>query len=153
MPADVPHVIVYIQKIHNKNLYFFADVPHILKNLKCCLANNKIIELPIEFQEKYKLTSCLVKWEHFDHLVALQENLDFLLTPKINKDDVQPSGHFNKMKVCKAKNLFSRDVSSSLYFLANEDSNLDLNTTAWFVEVISKWFDLMTSRSLTLALS
>jgi len=47
-------------------------------------------------------------------------------------------GHFNKMKACKAKNLLSRDVNSSLYFLTNEESNLYLNTTAWFVEVISK---------------
>lgn len=142
---------MYTSRKSTTKIIFFCG--HILKNFKCCLANNTIIELPIEFQEKYKLTSRLVKWEHFIHLVASQENLDFLLTPKINKDDVQPSGHFNKMKVCKAKNLLSRDVSLSLYFLANEESNLDLNTTAWFVEVISKWFALMTSRSPTLALS
>lgn len=76
-----------------------------------------------------------------------------MLTPRLNKDDVQPSRHFNKIKVCKAKNLLDRDVSASLYFLAKEESNFDLNTTACFVKVISKWFALMTSRNPTLALS
>ncbi|WP_129335244.1 hypothetical protein [Enterobacter cloacae complex sp. 2DZ2F20B] len=38
--------------------------PHLLKNIKQCLVQNKIIELSNDFVEKYKLTSDLVDVQH-----------------------------------------------------------------------------------------
>lgn len=56
------------------------------------------------------------------------------------------------MRVNKAKNVFSTDVSSSLEFLSDENCNLEFLTTAWFDKNISKWFSLMTSRNCSVTL-
>jgi len=56
-----------------RKLFFFADAPHLLENLRSCLENNKIIELPQTFVHIHKLSSSVVKCEHFE-LVELQKN-------------------------------------------------------------------------------
>lgn len=57
------------------------------------------------------------------------------------------------MKVSNSTNVISRDVSSSLEFLAIKCGKNEYRTTAWFINLIDKWFNLMTSRHPTLALS
>lgn len=84
-------------------------------------------------------------------LAEFQENLQLKLTSKIKIDDFS-NGSFNKMEVNKAKNLLSRDVSASLNFLAMQNFKKDYQTTALFIEVVSKWFMLVTSRTPNLAL-
>lgn len=73
-----------VHPIDNKrNLFFIADAPHLLKNLKASLLNNKIIELPMEFVQTHNLSQPLVKFQHLNDLVKIQENLQFKLIPKI----------------------------------------------------------------------
>ncbi|KYN22226.1 hypothetical protein ALC57_05381 [Trachymyrmex cornetzi] len=48
--------------------------------------------------------------------------------------------------------MFSKDVSSSLQFLSEERNIKEYSTTATFIEIITKWFSLITSRYATLAL-
>lgn len=55
------------------------------------------------------------------------------------------------MKVGKSTNVISHDVCSALRFLSNELNKPEYITTAWFIEVIEKWFTLMTSRHPVLA--
>lgn len=143
---SIPHPID-----NQRNLYFFADAPHLLKNLRSCLENNKIIELPQTFVHAHKLSSSTVECKHLSELVAIQENLCLKLTPKLQHNDITP-GKFNKMKVSKAKNVMSTDVSSALTFLAEEQHKIEYKTTASFIEVVSKWFTLVTSRSRRVAL-
>lgn len=58
------------------------------------------------------------------------------------------------MKVSKSKNIISTDVSASLqYLVENEGYHSFYNTTAWFVKQVAKWFALMSSRQLAVALS
>ncbi|XP_048513912.1 uncharacterized protein LOC125501652 [Athalia rosae] len=57
------------------------------------------------------------------------------------------------MRVNKAKNMFCKNVSASLELLAHVKDEESYQTTAWFVEKISQWFALMTSRHPVLALS
>lgn len=56
------------------------------------------------------------------------------------------------MKVSKAKHVLSTNVSSALNFLAEEQNKKEYNTTAAFIDTVSKWFTLITSRSSKLAL-
>lgn len=135
----------------NRKLFFIADAPHLLKNLKSALLNNRIIELPTTFVNIHSLSSAVVECAHLDELVDIQENLHFKLIPKIRKRDIICTT-FNKMKVNKAKNIWSTDVSSAMKFYAEETSKNEFNTTAVFIEVISKWFTLITARTPQLAL-
>lgn len=56
------------------------------------------------------------------------------------------------MKVNKAKNILSRDVSSAMHFYVEEKGRQELNTTAAFIQVCSKWFTLITARTPKVAL-
>lgn len=69
----------------NRKLFFIADAPHLLKNLKSALMNNKVIELPKAFVDLYNLSSAVVECAHLNELVDIQENLHFKLIPKIKK--------------------------------------------------------------------
>jgi len=86
----------------NRLLYFIADV-HLLKNLKESLINNKIFFLPEDFVIKYNLPSNKVEIAHFLELIKSQEDLEFLLTPRLHINDIQSTNTFSKMKVSKAK--------------------------------------------------
>lgn len=101
--------------------------------------------------QTHNLSQPLVKCQHLLELVEIQENLQFKLIPKIKKSDTICST-FNKMKVNKATNVWSREVSSAMYFYAAEEKKIEFNTTAAFVETVSKWFTLITSRKHSVAL-
>lgn len=136
---------------NNRKIFFIADAPHLLKNLKAALLNNKVMELPAKFLETYKLSHAVVKCDHLNELIEVQENLQFKFIPKIKKQDMKCTT-FNKMKVDKATNLWSRNVSSAMNFYAEEQGKKEFNTTATFIEVISKWFTLVTARTPRVAL-
>lgn len=135
----------------NRYLYIIGDPPHILKNLKQSLVSNETIILSNETITKYNLPSDTVKLKHFYELINIQNNSELLLTPKFKIDDIK-CNNFNKMKVNKAKHVFSNDVSSSFKLLAYEHNKPEFITTAWFVQIVCKWFSLMTSRCCKLAL-
>ncbi|XP_025155113.1 uncharacterized protein LOC112588667 [Harpegnathos saltator] len=149
------HLLITNSIIHrvdnNRKLWFIADTGHLLKNLKYCLLNNKTITLPEKFTNANNLSSSVVYCSHLEELAELQENLQLKLTSKI-KVDYFSSSTFQKMKVNKAKNFFSRDVSGSLKFITTQDPKKEYQTTALFIEIISKWFTVMTSHTPNLAL-
>ena len=58
------------------------------------------------------------------------------------------------MNVNLARSLFSRSVSDGLKYLVNEENySKDMLTTARFIEIIARWFDLVNSRQHNLAIS
>lgn len=141
-----------VHPVDNKRkLMFIADAPHLYKNLKASLLNNKVMELPTTFVQTYNLSQPIVKYEHLNELIDIQENLQFKLIPKLRKQDITCTT-FNKMKVNKAKNVLSRDVSSAIKFYAEEKGKPDFNTTAAFIEIMAKWFTLVTARTPKVAL-
>ncbi|KAJ4927051.1 hypothetical protein JOQ06_014791, partial [Pogonophryne albipinna] len=59
---------------------------------------------------------------------------------------IEPS-HFDKMKVSLALNVFRKATSAGLkYMVQQENRPLSYLTTAWFLEQVDRWFDLMSSR-------
>lgn len=115
----------------NRYLYIIADPPHLLKNLKQALISNKVITISENTVHKYKLPTNKIYLRHFDELLTIQENSELLLTPRFKVADIKCMNNFNKMRVNKAKNVFSYDVSSSLQLLAQERNNSEFYTTAW----------------------
>jgi len=110
----------------------------LLKNLKELLINNKFFTLPQDLIIKYNLPSNQVEIAHFINLIKSQEDLDFLLTSKLNINNIKNPNTFSKMRVNKAKNVFLIDNNLSLEFLSDENCNPEFLTTAWFVKNISK---------------
>ena len=68
------------------------------------------------------------------------------LGPNLTKNTVERSD-FQRMKVSSAMHLFSNSTSSWIRFLVKEmGRNAEYLTTAWFLDICNRWFDLMSSR-------
>lgn len=76
-------------------MYIIADAAH-LKNVKEYLLNNKFITIPVMLQEKYKLPTNIVYANHLVELLDKQEDLDFLLTSKLRKSDINSKNQYLK---------------------------------------------------------
>jgi len=69
-----------------RKLFFFADGPHLLKDLRTALINNKSVIFPPNYVETLNISSSIVQCSHLEELVAEQENIFFKFAPKLNKD-------------------------------------------------------------------
>lgn len=137
-----------------RKIFFLPDVPHVFKNIKQALINNKVIIIPNDIVEKNNLTSNTVDCKHIEALCTHQDDCELKLFHKLDLEDIKKPNHFDKMKVSKATNVINRDVSASLeYLVENEGYHQSYKTTAWFIKQVAKWFNLMTSRSPIIALS
>lgn len=92
-----------------------------------------------------------VNSSHIREVVKGQKDLDLKLAPKIDVGDFTP-GKFGKLKVNRAINLFSRNVSASLKLLPIEHNQEDYVSTRFYVDTVSEGFSLVTSHSMNLVL-
>lgn len=136
----------------NRSLHFLADVPHVLKNLKAALISHNIT-IPADLAAANNLPSTTVSVKPVEDLFNFQKDKELKLAPKLTEATLNPS-HFEKMKVSHALNFFSNSVAAALRFLVDsEGRSPDVLTTAWFIDVCNRWFDLMSSRHPVMALS
>ena len=150
MGVDKSHIVHPFDS--TQKITFMADVPHLLKNLKSSLLSNKFFIIPNDFKDKYNLPSVKVDPKHLNELLNYQEDMELKLTPKLTSSHLD-NKHFDKMKVSKATDVISHEVGAALKLVAKENDDDCLNTTAWFLQYVRKWFDLMTSRHPVMALS
>ena len=86
-------------------------------------------------------------------LAVFQQDLDLKPAPNLTLKLLEPS-HFDKMKVSMALHVFSHSVSSAFRLMVEvEKWNNETLTTAWFVKLMDKWFNLMSSHHPVQALS
>lgn len=138
--------------IADQSIVFLADPPHVVKNLRAAFVKHKCFTLPEDICTTYSLASNTVALAHINDLIDFQ-SADAPLAPKLTKKDIEPT-HFQKMNVGSAMHVFSNSTSAGLrYLVARENRSKDYLTTAWFIETINHWFDLMNSRHPVLALS
>uniref|UniRef100_A0A8C4Q829 THAP domain-containing protein 1 n=1 Tax=Eptatretus burgeri TaxID=7764 RepID=A0A8C4Q829_EPTBU len=136
-----------------KWLHFLADVPHVFKNIKTALVNGQVFTLSHSTVKEHQLKSNVISMEPLHDLAKFQEDFDLKLTPTLTKAVLAPT-HFDKMKVSNATRILSHDVSCGLTYLVNKEGRSDEDlTTAWLIEVLNHWFELMTSRHPVMALS
>ena len=146
--TSIPHPV-----LQGKRLHFFADPPHILKNVRAALCSGKTIHLPDDFVRTWNLPSSTVTFNHLMLLCRHQENLLLKPAPGLTADHLSPN-HFEKMNVAGAMTVFSKSVSAALRHLVQDCGfSTDLLTTAKFIEVFRHWFDLVNSRNPSMALS
>ncbi|XP_011858998.1 PREDICTED: uncharacterized protein LOC105556508, partial [Vollenhovia emeryi] len=133
-------------------LYIMADVPHLFKAIRSMIINNKIVYLPQDIVEYNNLPSNEVKFTHFEELLNSEATLELKVAFRLKKENLGKS-HFNGMKVATAKSIFCNRTASGLQLLAFTKGDPSYVTTAWFVSLINRWFELMTSRRHVVALS
>lgn len=120
-----------------RKLFFMPDVPHVFKNIKQSLLNNKFFTIEPSVVKKYSLPSDTIQSKHIEDLAVHQDNLELKLVRKLNIEDFQKPSHFDKMKVSKSTSVLNHDVSASLqYLVSTEEFDKSYKTTAWFVEQV-----------------
>lgn len=98
--TSVPHP----SETENK-LYFLADVPHPIKNLKAALLNNVVFKLDSTQVQKFNLSSDVITTRPIRKLIGFQQAKGLRLAPKLSANCLE-SSHFEKMKVSHAVNFF-----------------------------------------------
>jgi len=136
-----------------KAVYVFADVAHLVKNLRNHIVNGQSTVLPNTVVNEFSLPTSIVSVEPLRSLVQYQADKALKPAPKLSQKHLQLS-HFDKMKVAHAMAIFSKAVSAALHLLVEagvcEQYTL---TAAWFLQTVNHWFDLMSSRHPVMALS
>lgn len=135
-------------------LHFLADVPHVIKNLRNAFATHKVFTIADDICRKHNLHFNCIKLAHVLDLLEFQSGKDLKLAPNLSDKTVSSTGHFSKMNVANAMHLFSKSVSAALrYLVSKEGRSEEYLTTAWFIDTVDHWFDLMSSRHSVMALS
>ena len=144
----VPHPLT-----PDRQLFFMPDVPHLVKNLRNALVHGHTLTLPNEVVEKNNLPSNQVSLDHIKDLISFQEGMALKIAPNLSRKSIELT-HFEKMKVGPAMNLFSHSTSAGLKYMVQKEGRPQYHlTTAWFLEQVNHWFDLMSSRHPSMALS
>lgn len=132
--------------VTGKKLYFLADVPHIIKNLKAALIRSDLM-----YDGKPVSVSPIKQLAELDNSSPLK------LAPKLKMEHLIPN-HFSKMKVSAANHVISNSVAAALNTMVEQGTMPGeltplAKTTAEFISIFNRWFDLMCSRHRGLALS
>ena len=121
-----------------------ADTPHLLKNIRNCLLTQSIV-LPDFAVQSSNLPSKYVSMEHVRQLVTIQDTMDLKLVPSLKKAHVFP-GQYQKRKVNMAAAVISHTTASALRFCQSTNLPSDVLATAWFLDLLNKWFESMNAR-------
>ncbi|XP_054917754.2 uncharacterized protein [Dermacentor andersoni] len=145
--CSIPH-----PTLKGKELFFISDPAHVLKNLKGQLLSSKVFTLSDTTVSRNGLTASKVKLEHVQAVLDYDAANELKVAPNLSETHIS-CGHFTKMKVGVAVQLF-REAPPAIRFLIKEGViEPEAETTAWFMDLVSRWYALMSSRHPTMALS
>ncbi|KAL1447013.1 hypothetical protein MTO96_044416 [Rhipicephalus appendiculatus] len=135
-----------------KELFFLPDPAHVLKNIRGHLVRNDVMQLDEETLSIHDLPSAGISISHVQEIIRLQDEEQLQVAPKLSAAHVS-DGHFTKMKVGIAVQLFRESPDATRYFIEKKKLPADTETTAWFFELVFKWYTVMTGRHPVVALS
>lgn len=137
----------------DRKLFFVADAPHILKNIRAHLVRGQSIRLPRDVAEKHNLPTAEVSICYVKKLAEIDAALSLNLCPHL-KPHFLDNRHYDKMNVSSAVGVLNRAVSAGIRLLVEMGKlTRDALATAWFIEQVHRWFSIMTARSFSTAMS
>ena len=131
-----------------QKVFVFSDASHALKNIRNAWSSYRFILSP-RVVEKEKLVSPIVDLDHVRQLFNFQKDKELKYNPGLDVDCFpSPTDNLLKMKVGPAKRLCSKATADGLRMLVkNHGYPPSFNTTAYFLEMLGTWVDMMLSRS------
>lgn len=134
--------------INGHDVFVLADVSHLLKSLRNALLNNDELYLPEEVAELENLPNNVVCGKYIQSLwqAEIRANKSIRTLHHLTSEDIFPS-NYQKMHVGSAVRYFSDKTAAGIE-LAVEQKILpeEAKVTAWFVNLIHMWFELVSSR-------
>lgn len=137
----------------NAPFFILPDGIHLLKAIKTAMESNKIITLPAEIVESEGLPSNIVNYSHIQELYDFEEQFELKVAFRLKPENINCNKQFSKMKMGTHRAVVCHRTSVGLELLSEEKGNSAYMTTAWFIQQLNNFFDLITNRSSTLALS
>lgn len=145
--CSIPHPC-----LEDKELFFTADAAHVLKNIRGQLLSSVVFTISDATKCQHNLPSTEVKLEHVRAVVDFDKKRELKVAPKLSDIHVS-NGHFTKMKVGVAVQFFREAPAGIRYLIKQNILDSKAETTAWFLELVFKWYTLMSSRHPSTALS
>lgn len=140
--------------IQGQQVYFMADVHHVLKNVRNGMLSHKDIFLPETICEQYQLVTNKVEFSIFQQLIEFDNNHELKVSPHLDLSMVEMKGSFSKMAVAPAKKLLSQQTAASIRHWVNHGKlPQEALTTAFFCEVFGRWIAIMTCKARVLSFS
>ncbi|KAH7973694.1 hypothetical protein HPB49_004016 [Dermacentor silvarum] len=134
------------------SLFFMADPSHVLKNVRGHLVRKDPMQVSDEIVAKYNLPSRVVSIEYVKAVLKLDAE-QLKVAPNLSTLHVS-NGHFTKMKVGVAVQLFREAPAAIRYLVERKELPPEAGTTAWFFETIFKWgYTIRTARHHVVSLS
>ena len=134
-------------------LWIIPDTVHLFKNILPALCNNKIIRLPEDVIAEEGLSSAEVKYEHIDGLLNFEKQYELKLAFRLQEKILHGNNQYSKMKVSSSSSVFNRRTQIALLAKAGVDNDESVRTTAFFVGLVTEWFDYVSNRGAKLSLS
>lgn len=134
-------------------LYFVPDPVHLYKNIKHMLKSNGTICLSADICASENLSSPIVDIKHKKTLMHHKNKYEMKIAYRLKDTNLHCKNQYNKMKVSTASSVINKRTETALKVYANHTSNDSYKTTAFFISLIYRWFQIMTNRSRVLALS
>lgn len=136
----------------NRKLYFIPDVPHIFKNITNSFNTNSTIYFSEFIVKKYNLDSPIANFKYVKKLFESEKENEFKIAPKLQEHHFQQD-NFQKMRVGNSTAIMSYDVACGIEFYNELSEDKSYKTTCWYIRLVTKWFDIMSNRSVKLAFS
>lgn len=143
----IPHPV-----LEGKELFFTADAAHVIKNIRGQLLNSVDFTLSDATVCHHGLPSNKVKLEHVRAVVEYDSDKELEIAPKLSEVHIS-KGHYTKMKVGIAVQFFKESPAAIRCLIREKVLEPEAETTAWFLDLIAKWYKLMSSRHPSVALS
>lgn len=134
-------------------LYFIPDPVHLFKNVKNMLESNETIRFSADTCATENLSHSLVDIQHIETLMHHESKHEMKIAYRLKDTKLYCKNQYNKMKVSTARSVLSRRTETALKVYANYINENSFKTTAFFINLVDRWFHLMTNRSRILALS
>ncbi|XP_039303296.1 uncharacterized protein LOC120357257 [Solenopsis invicta] len=134
-------------------LYFIPDPVHLFKNIKHMLENNKSIRFPADICAANNLSNSLVDIQHIETLLHHENKHELKIAYKLKDTNLHCKNQYNKMKVSTASSVLNKRTETALKTYANYTSDNSFKTTTFFINLVDRWFNIMTNRSRIFALS
>nr|XP_037289104.1 LOW QUALITY PROTEIN: uncharacterized protein LOC119182074 [Rhipicephalus microplus] len=150
--CSIPH-----PHLDGRELYFMADhfvfhPAHVLKNMQGQLLRSGSFTLGKETTEEHCTPGKTVSLEHVEAVLEYDKKNDLKIANKLSDIHVS-DGHFAKMKVNIAVQLFREAPPAIRYLIKLKILKPEAEAAAWFFDLVTKWYTLMSLRHPIVALS
>jgi len=136
----------------NEKLWVLPDSVHLFKNILPCLSSNKVIYLPQDVVEEEGLISDEVNLSHLDHLIDFEKDRELKVAFRLQNEILHNKNQYLKMRVSSPRSVFNMRTVAALQAQAEVTGDPSILTTAFFVWLVCRWFELSTNRSGKMAL-